>query len=156
MKTLIFLLVLFTPLMLSPDAILACSCLPTKSTAQELEQSTAVFSGKVIQIKRRKQAENIFASVEVTFRVEKAWKGLKRKTITVYTSSNSASCGYSFRVNQTYLVYANGNDEDKLSTGICSRTKRIKDAREDLKELGKGKAIAKNVPKGGGERCFTG
>lgn len=156
MKTLIFLLILFASLMFSPDPILACSCLPTKSVAQELKQSTAVFTGKVIRIKRHKQSENIFASVEVTFRVEKAWKGLKRKTITVFTSSNSAACGYGFRENQIYLVYANGNDEGKLSTGICSRTKMVKDAREDLKELGKGKAIAENVLKDGRQRCSIG
>jgi hypothetical protein len=146
MKSLIFFLVLFAFLLFGTNNILACSCLPAKGVAQELEQSNAVFSGKVIKIKSHRQAENIFASVEVIFNVQKAWKGVKKKTISVFTSSNSAACGYSFRKNQTYLVYANGNDEGKLSTSICSRTKSLKDAREDLRELGAVRGIAEYLP----------
>lgn len=148
MKTLIFFLLLLVSLTFGTDTILACSCAPAKSAAQALEQSTAVFSGKVIKIKRHKQAENIFATVEVIFRVEKAWKGVNKKTVSVFTSSHSASCGFSFRENHTYLVYAFGNDEGRISTSICSRTGRLKDAREDLKQLGAGKVIAEHVPSG--------
>lgn len=154
MKSLIFFLILFVFLMFGSNTILACSCLPAKSAAQELKQSTAVFSGKVVKIKRHKQADNIFASVEVVFSIQKVWKGVKKKTVSVFTSSNSAACGYSFRENQTYLVYANGNDEGKLSTSICSRTKRLKDAREDLKELGAVKGMA--FYQGSEKRCFIG
>lgn len=151
MKSLIFLLVLFASFIFSSESILACSCLPAKSAAQELELSTAVFSGKVTKIKRHKKAENIFGSVEVIFRVEKNWKGVKEKTVSVFTSSNSASCGYNFKVNQTYLVYANRNDEGKIEASICSRTKRLKDAGEDLKELSAGKNI---VIYQVGKNCF--
>jgi len=135
MKTLIFFLLLFVFLVFSADTTFACSCIPAKSIAQELEQSTAVFSGKVIEIKRHKEAKTIFVTVEVIFSVEKAWKGMERKTVSVFTSSNSASCGYNFRKNRTYLVYAHGDTEGNLSTSICSRTKRVKDASKDLDEL---------------------
>ena len=45
-------------------------------------------------------------------------------------------CGYDFQVGETYLVYASGDEEtDILSTGYCSRTKRLTDAGEDLAYL---------------------
>jgi hypothetical protein len=153
MKSLIFFLVLFASFIFSSESILACSCLPAKSAAQELEISTAVFSGKVTKIKRHKNAENIFGSVEVIFNVDKAYKGVKKKTISVFTSSDSASCGFNFKVNQAYLVYAHGNDEGKIQASICSRTKRLKDAREDLKELSAVKNIAVYQV---GKNCFIG
>ena len=154
MKSLIFFLVVFAALMFGTNNIFACSCLPAKSAAQELEQSTAVFSGKVIKIKRHKQAGNIFNSVEVIFSVQKAWKGVKKKTVSVFTSSNSAACGFNFKEKQTYLVYASGQVEGNLSTTICSRTKSLKDAREDLRELGAVKGMA--VYQGDEKRCFIG
>lgn len=148
MKILMRSLVLAASLMFGADTGLACTCAPAKSAAQELERSTAVFSGKVLEIKRHKQAEDIFAQVEVVFRVEKVWKGVERRTVSVFTSSWSAACGYGFKGGRTYLVYAYGNAEGRLSTSICSRTRRLKNAREDLGELGAGRDIAEDVPKG--------
>ena len=45
-------------------------------------------------------------------------------------------CGYDFQVGETYLVYAD-NDEDTniLSTDTCSRTRRLSDAGSDLAYL---------------------
>jgi Tissue inhibitor of metalloproteinase len=147
MKTLIVSLLLVVSLMFSTDTSLACTCAPAKSAAQELERSTAVFSGKVVEIKRHKQAKDIFARVEVVFRVEKSWKGVERRTVSVFTSSQSSACGYGFKEDRTYLVYAHGDAEGRLSTSICSRTRRLKDAGEDLEELGAGSNIAEGMPK---------
>jgi hypothetical protein len=137
MKKILFLL---SVLVLSADAGLACTCVPPKSAAEELKRATAVFSGKVLQIKRHKEAD-LFATVEAVLEVEKVWKGVEEKNISVFTSSNSAACGYDFEEGRTYLVYAHGVNGAKLSTNICSRTKRLKDARKDLDELGTGKTI---------------
>ncbi len=45
-------------------------------------------------------------------------------------------CGVDFQVGETYLVYAN-NDEESLinSTSACTRTRRVSDAGEDLSYL---------------------
>ena len=137
-----FSLLLVGIIMFHTDAGHACTCAPVQSAAQELERATAVFSGKVVEIKRHKRPEGIFAGVEVVFRVEKTWKGVEGGTVRVFTSSHSAACGYGFRKGRTYLVYAYGDAKGGLSTGICSRTKRLKDAREDLGELGAGKNTA--------------
>jgi hypothetical protein len=146
MKSLMFSLILVASLMFGANTSLACTCAPAKSAAQGLAGSTAVFSGKVVEIKRHKQAEDIFSRVEVVFRVEKVWKGLERGTVSVFTSSWSTACGYGFKGGRTYLVYAHRNAEGKLSTSICSRTRRLKDARKDLDELGAGRQITEGAP----------
>ena len=46
-------------------------------------------------------------------------------------------CGYDFQAGETYLVYAN-NDEgstNSLSTDVCTRTRRLSEAGEDLAYL---------------------
>ena len=88
--------------------------------------------------------------MEVIFEVKKAWKGVNEKTISIFTSSQSAACGYGFKTGHTYLVYAHGNDEGRLATSICSRTRRLKDAREDLEELGAVKSEVGKMPRGTG------
>ena len=117
---------------------LACSCLPSKGVAQELEISSAVFSGKVIEIKRHDQAADPLGQVEVIFEVYKSWKGADKRIVSVFTGSNSASCGYGFKKGRTYLVYTGGTPQGRLSTSICSRTKRLNKAGEDLRVLGRG------------------
>jgi hypothetical protein len=45
-------------------------------------------------------------------------------------------CGIDFQEGETYLVYANGDeDSDVLSTSSCSRTRRLSDAGDDLTYL---------------------
>jgi hypothetical protein len=56
MKSLMFFLLLGISLMFGSDTALACTCAPAKSAAKELQLATAVFSGKVIEIRRHKQA----------------------------------------------------------------------------------------------------
>lgn len=131
-------------LLLSFDVSYACSCAPPPSAAQALGQAGAVFSGKVLQVKRVKRGDGVdgLLQVEVVFAVNTSWKGDGRRVTSVFTASNSAACGYSFKRGMTYLVYA-GESQGKLATTICSRTKRLKDAREDLKELGAGKPVRK-------------
>jgi hypothetical protein len=52
-------------------------------------------------------------------------------------STPFGDCGYDFQAGETYLVYAN-NDEgfvSSLSTDICTRTRRLSEAGEDLAYL---------------------
>ncbi|HEX8746697.1 MAG TPA: hypothetical protein VF717_05805 [Pyrinomonadaceae bacterium] len=131
-------------LLLNFDVGYACTCAPPPSVAQSLSQAGAVFSGKVLQVKRvkgRGEQAGLW-QVEVIFAVNTSWKGAERKVLSVFTASQSAACGYNFRRGTTYLVYA-GESQGKLATTICSRTKRLGDAREDLRELGAGKPMRK-------------
>ena len=147
MRTLMLRLLLAASLAFGAEAGLACTCVPPKGPAEELQLAAAVFSGKVVEVRKHRQSEDIFAGVEAVLRVERAWKGVEEATVSVFTSSHSAACGYSFKEGRTYLVYAYKNAEGRLSTGICGRTRRLKDAGEDLKELGAGREIA-----GGGSK----
>jgi hypothetical protein len=72
----------------------------------------------------------------IRFRVRESFKHLEDEdqepeTLEIWTPFGE--CGYDFQIGETYLVYADGDEEsDILSTGVCSRTKRITDAGEDL------------------------
>jgi hypothetical protein len=147
MKTLLRCLLLAASLAFGAEAGLACTCAPSKGPAEELELAAAVFSGKVVEIRRHRRSEDIFARVEAVFRVERAWKGVEAATVSVFTASHSATCGYGFKQGRTYLVYAHRGAGGRLSTGICGRTRRLKDAGEDLKVLGAGREVAGGVSK---------
>lgn len=140
MKRILFLL---SVLILSADAAFACTCLPPKSAAEELKRAAAVFSGKVLKIKKHKEAD-LFTKVEAVFEVEEVWKGVEERKISVFTSSTSAACGYGFKKGQSYLVYAHEDGQARLVTSICSRTKLLDHAVNDLDELGTGKTITKS------------
>lgn len=129
-------------LLLNVETGYACSCIAPPPVTQALDQAGAVFSGKVLQVKRvRNNRQGELGNVEVVFAVNTSWKGAERRVVSVFTASQSAACGYGFRKGMTYLVYANGDAQGKLTTSICSRTKRLKDARDDLGELGAGKSM---------------
>jgi hypothetical protein len=95
-----------------------------------LEEATAVFEGRVDSV----SAEDLVA---VRFSVTRAFKGVESETIQIRTRENSAACGYRFVEGQTYLVYAYGEEGD-LRVGLCSRTRLVEEAAEDVTELGAG------------------
>ncbi len=136
MKKIVFLLIA-AGLLLNVSAVHACSCVPPGTPAEELKKSTAVFAGKVIGIEAPRLVVSSANPVKVTFEVSKVWKGPSSKNVVITTALNEASCGYSFKEGREYIVYAHGK-ENELSTGICSRTKLLSDAREELAELGEG------------------
>jgi len=126
-------------------------CFPFPSPQDSLERSTAVFTGKVINIDIAN--EIIISSADpvlVTFNVSEIWKGPDHKTLVVTTARYEASCGYSFEQGGEYIVYAYG-EEDKLSIHMCLRTELIANAREDLQALGKG-----NIPTNSGSNINVG
>jgi hypothetical protein len=112
------------------ELALACSCLPPAPPLTALKEATAVFTGKVIQVK---STENL--QLQVIFLVENVWKGTPRQRIAITTANNSAACGFAFSEGEKYLVYAYQNT-NRLTTNLCSRTKLFSNAGEDLEALG--------------------
>jgi hypothetical protein len=56
------------------------------------------------------------------------------KTLDVWTAFGE--CGFHFQTGETYLVYADADEESgTIDTGICSRTRRLSDAGDDLAYL---------------------
>lgn len=126
-------------LVINPDRSFACVCVPSGPPAQELPRATAVFAGKVIKIEP--SSASVWRgvdSVNVTFQVSKVWKGPLRRTLTVLTARWGIDCGYEFQSGQEYLVYSLGT-EDQLVVWLCSRTRPLSTASEDLAVLGAGK-----------------
>ena len=107
----------------------ACSCLRPEGPQEELAKFAAVFEGRVASIARDD------ARIRVTLEVQRAWKGLDTPTIVVTTAENSAACGFNFAEGESYLLYAD-EVEGELMVSICSRSREIAGATEDLEVLG--------------------
>ncbi|MBV9470259.1 MAG: hypothetical protein JO316_01065 [Abitibacteriaceae bacterium] len=118
----------------------ACDCDLPPSPQKALQQAAAVFAGQVIQIKTldKKEYHGDYA-MQVQFKVANSWKGVQGTQAVVQTGAEGgADCGFDFKAGQEYLVYAYALPGEKtLITGICSRTRPIDDAVEDLAALGR-------------------
>ena len=122
----------------------ACTCsLPDsglslkRQVSMALNESRAVFSGKVLEV--REDAQTF--SLVVRLRVERFWKGSPKGEVRVFTWRGGGDCGYRFEVGESYLVYAHGAGDGSLSTNICQRTARLSEASKDLRALGRGRAV---------------
>lgn len=142
-----FVLMFFPILTYSPTTSYACSCLEPGPVIEELERSSAVFSGKVIEMVDKNKNKLIRSSADpiaVKFEVAEIWKGKSQTEIIVYTERDSASCGFEFDLDKEYLVYAN-EVEGELKVSLCSRTKLLSAAGTDIQELGKGEKPVKQT-----------
>jgi hypothetical protein len=124
-------------LLASAEQASACSCLrslePVKKQVQRaFTDSTAIFSGEVLEISESAADEN---SLLVKLKVATSWKGKLNREVTITTAENSAMCGYTFEVGKKYLVYANGA-EGSLMVSSCSRTTNMSN-KNDVKYLAK-------------------
>ncbi|HEX5706242.1 MAG TPA: hypothetical protein VFX96_03030 [Pyrinomonadaceae bacterium] len=167
-KTIIAALSFVALLCASERAAHACSCLAPGPPREEAERARAVFAGEVVEViapagegaeKKSDKGEADCAresewqsagsgrdEVRVRFKVKLAWKNVTSGEVVVTTPASSAACGYSFRKGEAYVVYAYGGDEGReLSTGLCSRTRPLSAADEDLRELGAGVPVTSSV-----------
>jgi len=141
MKTTLALVALFVVLSLAYAS--ACSCTYPLPPWEALGQAGSVFIGRVTGIAGGGMGAQ---DVRVTFDVSQVFKGIKPTTITVSTEGNSATCGYGFEVGGEYIVYASDyNSDGVLSTSICTRTKLLSLAQEDLAELGNSTGVQEPV-----------
>jgi len=102
-----------------------------------MKRSTAVFRGRVSEISRpfwdRIGLTNS-GSHRVTFAVVKQWKGTPSKSIEVATRLTGEACGFPFEEKKEYLVYVVTEPKD-IQTGICTGTKTIIEAEQEMKQL---------------------
>lgn len=130
MRKLLILFPLMLLLLLS--VAFACKCRKPGSPNEEKEKASHVYTGIVSEIKSTEQG------FEVTFTSKRIFKGETTKSITIFTGNHD--CGWKFQKGETYIVYATQESGAKIpETNICTRTKLLSEASEDLKELGKGK-----------------
>ncbi len=115
------------------NSALRCFVEP-KSVKGALKRSTGVFLGEVLQVKNGRNY------LEARFRVERSWKGVQTEEVSVLTDGHVESPRY--RVGEKYLVFA-GIKDGQLFTGICSRTRKLEYAQDDLKQLEKEQRLRK-------------
>ena len=114
-----------------------CECAPPRPAAEARADAAAVFSGTVVRTHRsiflRPQGRRV-----ITFRVDRAWKGVEARTVRVVTGWGGGDCGYPFETGQRYLVYASGGVRgEALVASSCSRTAALSGAGDDLRALGR-------------------
>jgi hypothetical protein len=99
---------------------------PVETAEIALKESTAVFSGEVIDLE-----EHDTGSV-VTLQASEVWKGPQRDTFEVTTS---IMCDYPFKEGKEYLVYAGqGYGKPSMSVSLCGDTQPISEP-EDLEAI---------------------
>lgn len=104
------------------------------------EKAGAVFVGTVLSKKTDGQMK-IFELEVIRF-----WKGVDSTTMTIHVNENPRFQAQ-FEVGETYLVFAEADDDGRLFDRRCSRTKILVEnvddsfddgVREDLQKLGEG------------------
>ena len=117
----------------------ACTCSAPPSTAEALNRSTAAFRGRVIEIGRPwldRIGLTKTGSHQVKFEILKQWKGTPAKSSVVITRLSGEACGFPFQETKEYLVYVVAEPKD-IQTGICTGTKNITEAEQEIKQLDK-------------------
>ncbi|HUU04762.1 MAG TPA: hypothetical protein VMZ49_02675 [Patescibacteria group bacterium] len=137
-KFLFFLL--FSILILANEIAYACKC-GSPSPDIALLRADAVFEGRVESLWPKLFPEMGLVWPTYKFRIFRVWKG-ELKGNSVVLCLNRTNCAYFFTVGQTYLVYANRNFFDHLTSTFCDRTKFSDEAKEDFEILGPGKSVS--------------
>jgi hypothetical protein len=132
----------------------ACTCAvsPTGTPpCQSAWTADAVFTGTVVDIADgtvvdiadpgpaifrpgTNPSQTTFPKKKVQFKITEALAGISadQKEIVIETGRGGGDCGYGFQIGSDYIVYAY-KSQGALGTGICSPTRPIEKAAEDLK-----------------------
>jgi protocatechuate 3,4-dioxygenase beta subunit len=110
----------------------ACTCLAPGPPCQAFWDAAAVFVGRVESIATPSKPSPT-ARRAVTFSVLESFRGVSSARVVVDTGRGGGDCGYGFKPGATYLVYASRHSQTgELSTSICSRTRPIATASDDI------------------------
>ncbi len=111
----------------------ACSCIEPNIENAFAEADNVIFSGTVTGIKEQQR------TYLVTFEIDQTWKGIPGDVtdINIMTAQSSATCGYNFTENQSYLVVAYGKWNQTPEVSICDSTTLLDFAHEQISFLNK-------------------
>jgi hypothetical protein len=120
----------------------ACSCIETnESLSKKVEkafiQADLIISGTVIGTKKFNNGKYMFSGNPIIyeFEITKTIKGkVKKEIIEIASAESDASCGYSFEMGKSYLVYARKSNEFSsktknefdYTTSLCDRNQKIR------------------------------
>src|SRR5688500_17013245 len=86
-------------------------CLRPISIDLRMKTAKAVFSGKVLDVKRNGDVE------EVRFKILRSWSPLNEASVLLLNYPESEA-GISYKLGESYLVFA-GGIENQLTTSTC-------------------------------------
>jgi hypothetical protein len=116
--------------------------MPSGPPCQAFFSADAVFVGTVKNAQILKTgSDQLYERRLVQIAVDGPSKGTSSGVIEVWTGMGGGDCGFTFIVGQRYVVYANRRSDGTLSTGICSRTRRLSEGAEDVAYLQSGPAL---------------
>ena len=111
----------------------ACTCGGGGQACQAFFDVSAVFAGTVVSISNRDDS-TVFSRRRVHLLVTEAFRGVTSQEIDVDTGNGGGDCGYDFKIGESYVVYGHRqSDAQPLTTSICTRTRPLRDAEDDLK-----------------------
>lgn len=123
------------------SSTLAFSCSCSSGTQDErFERAKAVFLGEVTAFKKRTEKlskDFDFYPFDVTFKIEKQWKGEKLSEIFALASHDwEGMCGdLDLRVGERFLIYAFRRGGRLLILRDCSPSREAKYAKDEIKRL---------------------
>jgi len=118
---------------------------PSKSSSLPLSQQLAgmdlpdYYKRRLAAAKTSDDIARLFYLIvaqgrRMRFKVKTTFRGEKEESVEVWT--DSGDCGYDFQEGETYLVYADEDEEtDRIDTSVCYRNRRLSDAGDDLAYL---------------------
>ena len=132
--------------------VYACSCVVPGTPSQELANSSLVYSGSAVSVREDQPFLGIDrlpanGMTTVEFKVDTVWKGNIEERMTLETARYGASCGFTFVEEEEYIVYS----RDGKTVSLCSRTRSLSEAQEDLAALGEGKPAGPKLTGGTSE-----
>jgi hypothetical protein len=119
----------------------ACSCVANGPPCEAYGQASAVFVGRVVGAAQQNEAvmdgvKTVYDVGTIRFSVQESFRGVDSKEVEIHSGTGGGDCGYWFKRDEVYLIYAHQSSEDKkLYTSICTRTRPISEASEDLEFL---------------------
>lgn len=101
------------------------------------ERAEAVFEARVDGVQGTPDPRGA-GMIRYDLAVARVFKGDVGSSTALVTRSSSAACGRNLVVGKRYLVYAYRTEDGELADTMCSRTRLISAADEDLAALGPG------------------
>ncbi len=114
-------------ILILPVNLIACSCYTYGGpvTIKDYNNSEFIITGKAIKVVINNK-EVTDKQRQIEFQIEEVFKGqIDLKKITIYTSSDVASCGLFVNENEEWLIYAYMQD-GVVSTNLCTRSRQKK------------------------------
>lgn len=123
-----------------------CTCVQSPPACEVYWETNAILLGTPVAVDDVRVGGELMER-RFRFRVEEAFRGgITAREIDVVTAAEPASCGATFELGTPYLVYGVRTlDGSPVTTGLCTRTRPVSEAKEDLEYI---RGLADAAPDG--------